>query len=105
MVSPRKSRKKSACFSSTTTSTPARASRKPSIIPAGPPPAMQQVVAIVAFGMLALPCGVAEMASPRLAQSFQTETIALLLAGHDHFGKPASTPGSSPRAGFFRIML
>ena len=27
---------------STTTSTPARASRKPSIIPAGPPPAMQQ---------------------------------------------------------------
>ena len=29
MVSPRKSRRKSACFSSTTTSTPARASRKP----------------------------------------------------------------------------
>src|SRR5882724_10215618 len=44
MVSPRKSRKKSACFSSTTTSTPARANRNPSIIPAGPPPAMQQRV-------------------------------------------------------------
>ena len=42
MVSPRKSRRKSACFSSTSTSTPARASRKPSIMPAGPPPAMQQ---------------------------------------------------------------
>jgi hypothetical protein len=24
---------------------------------------------------------------------------------HDLFGKPASTLGSSPRAGFFRIML
>ena len=45
-VSPRKSRRKSACFSSTTTSTPARASRKPSIMPAGPPPAMQQRAAI-----------------------------------------------------------
>src|SRR5690348_7898836 len=44
MVSPRKSRRKSACFSSTATLTPARASRKPSIMPAGPPPAMQQVV-------------------------------------------------------------
>src|SRR3954470_21888056 len=42
MVSPRKSRRKSACFSRTTTSTPARASRNPSIMPAGPPPAMQQ---------------------------------------------------------------
>src|SRR5438046_9600236 len=45
MVSPRKSRRKSACFSSTYTSTPIRASRKPNIIPAGPPPAMQQRVA------------------------------------------------------------
>src|SRR6516165_357049 len=44
MVSPRKSRRKSGCFSRTTTSTPARASRKPSIIRAGPPPAMQQPV-------------------------------------------------------------
>src|SRR5580658_141879 len=44
IVSPRKSRRKSACFSSTTTSMPARASRKPSIIPAGPPPATQQLV-------------------------------------------------------------
>ena len=43
-MSPRKSRRKSACFSSTTTSTPARAKRKPSIIPAGPPPATQQRV-------------------------------------------------------------
>src|SRR5437870_12800764 len=41
IVSPRKSRKKSACFSSTSTSTPARASSSPSMIPAGPPPAMQ----------------------------------------------------------------
>src|SRR5436853_1345531 len=44
MVSPRKSRRKSSCFSSTTMGTPARASKKPSIIPAGPPPAMQHVV-------------------------------------------------------------
>src|SRR5215467_13178040 len=43
MVSPRKSRKKSACFSSTITSTPARASRKPAITPAGPPPTIAQV--------------------------------------------------------------
>src|SRR4051794_30589070 len=41
-VSPRKSRRKSACFSSTMTSTPARARRKPSIMPAGPPPTTQQ---------------------------------------------------------------
>src|SRR5215208_6472110 len=41
-VSPRKSRRKSPCFSSTITSTPARAKRKPSIMPAGPPPTMQQ---------------------------------------------------------------
>ena len=47
MVSPRKSRRKSLCFSSTMTSTPARASRNPSIMPAGPPPAMQQRVVIV----------------------------------------------------------
>ena len=44
IVSPRKSRRKSSCFSSTTTSTPARASNKPNIIPAGPPPATQQRV-------------------------------------------------------------
>ena len=37
IVSPRKSRRKSACFSRTSTSTPARASRKPSIIPPGRP--------------------------------------------------------------------
>src|SRR3954468_18808389 len=40
MVSPRKSRKKSACFSKTITGTPAPASREPAIIPAGPPPAI-----------------------------------------------------------------
>jgi hypothetical protein len=40
-VSPRKSRRKSACFSSTSTSTPARANNNPAISPAGPPPAMQ----------------------------------------------------------------
>src|SRR4029079_13077413 len=45
-VSPRKSRRKSACFSSTTASTPARASRTPSITPAGPPPTMQQWVSM-----------------------------------------------------------
>ena len=43
IVSPRKSRRKSACFSRTRTETPARAKRKPSIMPAGPPPAMQQL--------------------------------------------------------------
>src|SRR5437867_7081644 len=41
MVSPRKSRRKSACFSRTRTYTPAWARSMPSIIPAGPPPAMQ----------------------------------------------------------------
>src|SRR5215831_8506472 len=46
MVSPRKSRRKSPCFSSTTTSMPARASSSPSIIPAGPPPTMQQRVSM-----------------------------------------------------------
>src|SRR5215471_11204075 len=43
MVSPRKSRRKSACFSRTSTSIPARASRYANIIPAGPPPAIQHV--------------------------------------------------------------
>src|SRR5215212_7370361 len=42
MVSPRKSRKKSVCFSSTVTDRPARASNRASIRPAGPPPTMQQ---------------------------------------------------------------
>src|SRR5215208_1037829 len=42
MVSPRKSRKKSVCFSSTVTERPARASNRASIRPAGPPPTMQQ---------------------------------------------------------------
>src|SRR5580698_2656761 len=45
MVSPRKSRKKSLCFSRTVTAMPRRARRKPSMMPAGPPPMMQQVVA------------------------------------------------------------
>src|SRR5437764_6850456 len=44
IVSPRKSRKKSLCRSSRTVLTPARANRNPSMIPAGPPPAMQHVV-------------------------------------------------------------
>src|SRR3712207_4756761 len=43
-VSPRKSRRKSACFSSTVTSTPARASSRPSTMPAGPPPTTRQGV-------------------------------------------------------------
>src|SRR2546430_9345738 len=42
IVSPRKSRRKSSCLSRTTVATPARANSSPSIIPAGPPPAMQQ---------------------------------------------------------------
>src|SRR5918999_660305 len=46
-VSPRKSRRKSACFSSTTTSCPCRARSSPSIIPDGPPPAMQHLVRYV----------------------------------------------------------
>src|SRR5215471_114801 len=46
MVSPRKSRRKSLCFSSTTTSIPALASKRPSIMPAGPPPAIATVVEI-----------------------------------------------------------
>src|SRR5258706_8555376 len=49
MVSPRKSRRNSACFSSTTTSTPARASKNPSTIPAGPPPTKQQRTSIAKF--------------------------------------------------------
>ncbi len=44
MVSPRKSRKKSLYFSRTVTAMPWRARRKPSMMPAGPPPMMQQVV-------------------------------------------------------------
>src|SRR5918994_2285097 len=43
-VSPRKSRSKSLCASSSVTSTPCRASRRASIAPAGPPPTTQQVV-------------------------------------------------------------
>src|SRR3712207_1040498 len=43
MVSPRKSRRKSPCFSSTSTSTPRLASSSPSIAPAGPPPAITLV--------------------------------------------------------------
>src|SRR4051812_41065526 len=47
-VSPRKSRRKSLCFSSTVTSTPALASSSPSTIPAGPPPTTAQVVRSIA---------------------------------------------------------
>ena len=41
-VSPRKSRRKSPCFSSTVVGTPARAKSRPATIPAGPPPTMQR---------------------------------------------------------------
>src|ERR1700704_1577896 len=51
MVSPRKSRRKSACFSRTSTGTPARASSTPAIMPAGPPPAMQQATERVSSAM------------------------------------------------------
>src|SRR6266404_2309318 len=58
MVSPRKSRRKSACFSRTKTVTPARARSSPSIMPAGPPPAMQQrtETSPVAMGSSSCPC-------------------------------------------------
>src|SRR5213078_1420502 len=58
---PRKSRRKSACFSRTTTSTPARANNSPSIIPAGPPPAMQHRTDIASSAMRA-PDSVSEVA-------------------------------------------
>src|SRR5882672_10638130 len=48
MVSPRKSRRKSACFSRTTTETPARARSNPNIMPAGPPPATTHCTCMVA---------------------------------------------------------
>src|SRR5690242_848865 len=67
MVSPRKSRRKSLCFSSTTTPTPARASRKPSIMPAGPPPAMQQVVWMVSVGIFSC-CHAREGGHPVIAR-------------------------------------
>src|SRR3954452_11770521 len=73
-VSPRKSRKKSACFSSTVTSTPARARRKPSITPAGPPPATQQVVRIDRGLMLPLLLAV------------QHPHLMLVVAGAGHGG-------------------
>src|ERR1700733_4378250 len=73
MVSPRKSRKKSACFSSTATLTPARASRKPSMTPAGPPPAMQHVVAIVAFGMTAPGCSASVTARSLTSRKTNTD--------------------------------
>src|SRR4051794_17731883 len=82
-VSPRKSRRKSRCFSSTTTSTPARASRKPSIMPAGPPPAMQQVVLI---------CSMRQSRSPDQSQRkpdsrlFKPRRHVLVLAFKLHAG-------------------
>lgn len=51
-VSPRKSRRKSGCFSSTVTSIPARANSNASIIPAGPPPAMAHVVPCGSSGLI-----------------------------------------------------
>src|SRR5436853_7860419 len=49
IVSPRKSRRKSACFSSTVTVRPSRSRRTASIIPAGPPPTTQTSVRSMAF--------------------------------------------------------
>ena len=51
-VSPRKSRRKSPCFSSTRTSTPERASSSPSTAPAGPQPAIQHVTRVAADGSI-----------------------------------------------------
>src|SRR5258707_14360099 len=65
MVSPRKSRRKSACFSSTTTSTPARASKNPSIMPAGPPPAIAQRTVKVSVVMGLVPRQVRRSLPPR----------------------------------------
>src|SRR5207249_3027572 len=54
IVSPRKSRRKSACFSRTSTSTPVRANSSPSMIPAGPPPAMQHRTETLSTAIVAL---------------------------------------------------
>ncbi|SKV71926.1 Uncharacterised protein [Mycobacteroides abscessus subsp. abscessus] len=51
-VSPRKSRRKSPCFSNTTTSTPARARSRPANMPAGPPPTTTHVVFSLIFSPL-----------------------------------------------------
>src|SRR5947209_18020919 len=80
MVSPRKSRRKSACFSSTTTSTPARASRKPSVSPHGPPPTMQQRVEICSAAIDALSSPAQAIVSPlgrRLVERDHGEIIWL----------------------------
>jgi hypothetical protein len=78
-VSPRKSRRKSACFSSTSTSTPALASSSPSIAPAGPQPAMQQVTSVVSTS----PCMLAAHGPTRLrlvlAGEADTEDVRELL--------------------------
>src|SRR5437660_12885076 len=76
MVSPRKSRRKSACFSRTMTPMPARASRKPSIIPAGPPPTMQHVVRM----------GPIPGSAPTAALTFEPGRHVLVFAFEFHAG-------------------
>ena len=91
-VSPRKSRKKSACFSRTRTLTPARAKRKPAIIPAGPPPTM----ITSAFAAMTSPWRVAARASNRrLDCASGPSGRAALELGHGR-------PRTNPRYRFFR---
>jgi hypothetical protein len=42
---------------------------------------------------------------PRIKSGGRLFPDHALLVEHEFFGKPVSTPGSSPGAGFFRIML
>src|SRR6516225_5880594 len=69
MVSPRKSRRKSPCFSSTTTSTQARASSNPNMSPHGPPPTMQQRVESCSAGIAMRSTN----STAGMAQAFRTD--------------------------------
>ena len=57
-VSPRKSRRKSPCFSSTVVRSPARAKSRPATIPAGPPPAMTMSLSCLAMADIRHGCGI-----------------------------------------------
>src|SRR5262245_2002459 len=81
MVSPRKSRKKSACFSRTSTCKPVRANNSPSIMPAGPAPTIKQCRSALAgvgcagmFRQLALAC----RSQGRLARLHGAEITAVV---------------------------
>src|SRR5215469_12343365 len=86
-VSPRKSRRKSACFSRTTTRTPARARRKPSIIPAGPPPAMQHCVLSEPFATTdTIQRDVLELAASRSGIQPAAVAFSRIINGHGYAG-------------------